>query len=329
MIGIFKQKTPANILILLVFGVLIKLPMFQNQYVPIPGSGDGPLFKGLVQWLQSFISSFPSIFSVSAFALLFLQALMLTHLINKRRLVNVSTYLPGMSYLLITSLFPEWNYFSSALFVNTALIFVLSVLMSTYNVQKAGGMIFNIGLILGIANFFFTSSFAFIVWILIALAIMRPFRINEWLLCLLGITTPYYFYGFYLFLTDQWSWNHFIPLFQIKAPELKQTVWEAGSVFLVAVPFLAGGYHVQDNLRRMLVQVRKGWSLVLLFLLTAIFIPFLDANSNFENWIVAAVPFASFHASAYLYSKSKWIPLILFWFTIAFILTYQYYGPRW
>jgi hypothetical protein len=31
------------------------------------------------------------------------------------------------------------------------------------------------------------------------------------------------------------------------------------------VPFLTGGYFIQDNLRRMLIQIRKGWSLILLY----------------------------------------------------------------
>ena len=57
------------------------------------------------------------------------------------------------------------------------------------------------GLALGISGFLFFPSITFIIWILLALMIMRPFRLNEWLLCLLGITTPFYFYAIYLFLT--------------------------------------------------------------------------------------------------------------------------------
>lgn len=329
MIGIFKQKTPANILILLVFGILIKFPMFRHYYIPISEVSDGPLFIRILEWLQPYGKSSPAIYSFLAFALLFIQAIYLNQFINNRRLTNSSTYLPGMSYMLITSLFPEWNYFSAALLINTILLFVLSGLFRIYNQQNAKGTIFNIGLALGISSFLFLSSLAFVIWVLLALAIMRPFRLNEWLLCLLGIITPYYFYGVYLFFTNQWNWNNLIPYLSVSIPDVKQSAWVAGSTFLITIPFLIGGYYVQENLRRMLIQVRKGWSLLLLYLLTAMIVPFVNSNYNFENWILAAIPFAAFHASAYLYSKSKWFPLVLFWITVAFVITYQYYGPGW
>ncbi|MBK8608235.1 MAG: hypothetical protein IPN82_15990 [Chitinophagaceae bacterium] len=108
-------------------------------------------------------------------------------------MTNKDTYFPGMAYLLITSLFPEWNYFSAPLIVNTILLFVLSGLFNAYNQQNAKGSIFNIGLALGISTFFFFPSITFIVWILFSMAIMRPFRLNEWVLCLVGLTTPFYF----------------------------------------------------------------------------------------------------------------------------------------
>jgi len=158
---------------------------------------------------------------------------------------------------------------------------------------------------------------------------MRPFRLNEWVLCIIGITTPFYFYAIYLFFNGQWSWHEIWPQFTINIPEVKQSAWLAGSAFLITIPFLAGGYYVQDNLRRMLIQVRKGWSLLLLFLLGAIFIPFVNSSDTFENWVMAAIPFAAFHACTYLYSTLRIVPLILFWASVVFILAYQYAGPGW
>jgi hypothetical protein len=90
-----------------------------------------------------------------------------------------------------------------------------------------------------------------------------------------------------------------------------------------------GGYYVQDNLRRMLIQVRKGWSLLLLYLLGAIFVPFVNNSSTLENWVMVAIPFAAFHACTYLYSNLKIIPVLIFWLTVAFVVGYQYYGPHW
>ena len=53
--------------------------------------------------------------SVVAFFLLYVQALLINYLVNEHRMTSRQTFLPAMAYLLITSLFPEWNYFQRRL----------------------------------------------------------------------------------------------------------------------------------------------------------------------------------------------------------------------
>ena len=244
MIGIFKQKSPANVFLLLVFGVLIKLPMFLYPHVPVVKPEDGLFYKGILDFLKPVAVNNPSIFPSIVFLLLFLQSVILTRFINAQRLMSKSTFLPGMAFLLITSLFPEWNYFSAPLIVNSILLLLLTSLFRIYNQPAAKGAIFNIGLALGISAFIFFPSITYIIWILLALAIMRPFRLNEWLICITGVATPYYFFAVYLIVTDQWNWNNLMPYFTISLPRIQQTLWLAGSTFLLAAPFLIGGYYV-------------------------------------------------------------------------------------
>jgi hypothetical protein len=328
-IGVFKQKNPANILLLLAFGILIKLPIFMHPHVPVSRPADGILFNGILRFLEPSGQKWPALYPLLSFSLLFVQAIILTQFINNQRMMNRPNYLAGMAYLLITSLLPEWNYFSAPLLINSILLLVLSGLFRIYNQPNAKGTIFNIGLALGVAGFLFVSSLTFIVWILFALAIMRPFRLNEWLLCLLGITTPFYFYAIYIFFVDKWSWDAFLPHISVGVPSMDQSAWLAAAVFLLMVPFLIGGYYVQDNLRRMLINVRKGWSLLLLYLLAALLVPFVNTSETFENWVMAMVPMAAFHACTYFYATWRPLAHIIFWITAAFIIAYQYNGPGW
>jgi len=300
-----------------------------EPHAPIVRPSDGILFEAIINFFAGIAKSSPLFYPVLTFALLFLQAIMITRFINNQRMMTKPNYLAGLSYLLITSLLPEWNYFSAPLLCNTILLFILSGLFNIYNKPNARGTIFNIGLALGIASFLFISSLTFIIWILLALMVMRPFRINEWLICILGITTPFYFYAIYIVINGNFGWQEFMPQITLGFPSLKQSAWLAGSVFLIMVPFLAGGYYVQENLRRMLINIRKGWSLLLLYLLTALLLPFVNSSDTFENWIMAMVPMAAFHGFAYLHSKWRIFPLLLFWLTIVFIVAYQYYGPGW
>ncbi len=329
MIGIFKQKTPANILLLLFFGLFLKLPMFLHPHITAIQQKDGILFHSILKFLEPAGKSTPIIYPALAFILLFTQAMSLTRLINDHRMISRTNYLPAMAYLLITSFFAEWNYFSAPLLINTILIFVLGWLLKIYNHPRAKAIVFNIGLAIGISSFIFFPALTFVIWIFFALMIMRPFRINEWLLCLLGITTPYYFYGIYLFFTGQLKIGNIVPYLTVRLPSLQQSIWLAVSALLLMIPFLIGGYFVQDNLRRMLIQVRKGWSIILIYLLVAFFVPFVNTTNTFENWVMAAAPFAAFHACTYFYPPRKLFPLILFWASVGFVLFYQYYTGGW
>lgn len=329
MISIFKQKNPANLLLLLVAGILIKMPMFLEPHGAMVRPEDGILFEGIINLFAATAKSTPIFYPLLTFVLLFTQAIMLTRFVNAQRMMSKPTYLPGLAYMLITSLFPEWNYFSGPLLCNTILLFILSALFGMYNKPNARGTIYNVGLALGVSGFLFISSLTFIIWILLAMAVMRPFRINEWLICLLGITTPFYFYAIYTVVDGSWSWDEFVPRITLGYPSMKQSAWLSGSAFLIMIPFLSGGYYVQQNLRRMLINIRKGWSLLLLYLFAALLLPFVNTSDTFENWIMAMVPMAAFHGYSYFYSGWKVFPLIVFWLTVAFIVGYQYSGPGW
>jgi hypothetical protein len=103
----------------------------------------------------------------------------------------------------------------------------------------------------------------------------------------------------------------------------------ASSVVLLGVPFLMGGYFIQTHLRKMLIQARKNWSILLLFLLLALFVPFINSVNSLHNWVMVAAPFAAFHSCAYLYPQKRIIPSFLFFLTVAFILFQQYGTDVW
>lgn len=329
MIGIFKQKTPANILLLLFFGIAIKLPMFLYPHIPAAEANESPAFQTILHFLNPYGRSYPQLYPVLAFLLLYLQSVLLSRAINNRRMTSQPGYLPGMSYMLITSLFPQWNYFSPCLIVSTFYLYILAGIFKIYNQPNVRGTMFNSGLAAGFSIFLFPASVAFIVWIFLALAIMRPFRLYEWIIFLIGITTPYYFYGAWLFLTDHWDWQKLMPRISLHLPDVEQSPSLAAATTLIVIPFLMGGYYVQDNLRRMLIQVRKGWSLFLLYLLIVLLAPFMTGNDAFENWVLAAIPLAAFHACTYLYASFRIIPVLIFCITLAFIFFYQYYLHGW
>lgn len=330
-IGLFKQKTPANIIFLFVMGIFIKLPIFTNPVpAPQPGENAAILYREILEFLKGLGENDDFLFAFATYLVLFTQALQLNSLINKNRMMQRVNFLPATAYLVITSLIPEWNHFSAPLLVNTLVLLIFYSLFKISNQYSIKGTVFNIGIAIGISSFIFFPAIILFVWLIFALLVMRSVKINEWLICLLGVTAPYYFYAAYLFFSDSWSWDHLFQPITIAMPAPGKSLWLAIGTLLLVIPFLIGGYFVQENLRKMLIQVRKNWSLMLIYLLFALFIPFLNNTAQgFENWILIIVPFAAFHACTYLYPPQRWIPVVVFWLSIAFIFIYQYGGNGW
>lgn len=328
MIGVFKQKSPANIVLLLIFGLLIKLPLFLYPKEVVATDNDGKLYHAFVQYING-AGNGALLASVLAFVLLFVQAIMINYLVNEYRMTTRQTFLPAMAYMLITSLLPEWSLLSAALVSNLFIILIFTSLFSLYNLEAANGKIFNLGLLAGLTSFIFFPSLLFLVAIILGLMILRAFRLNEFFLLLMGAATPYYFYATYLFLTDRFVPDQFFPRVFLQVPDVQRSLWLVGSTLFLAIPFLIGGFFIQAQLRKMLIQARKNWSILLLFLLLAFGVPFINSTESFHTWVLTAAPFAAFHASAYLYPQRKWLPLMLFFAMVMFILSQQFGTTAW
>jgi hypothetical protein len=327
-IALFKQKSPANVAVLFIFGLLIKIPLFLYPETVQATAAEGAFYNYLVSLLgvsgtHTFTNGF------IAFLLLYAQALMLNHQVNEYRMTTHQTFLPAMGYIMITSLVPEWNYLSPQLVAATLIIWAFGKLFRLYNQQAAKGIVYNIGLIVGISSFIFFPSAAFLISIWLGMAILKPFRLNELVLLLVGALTPYYFYAVYLFLVDKLTLNRFLPDIYAGLPDLQMSVWLIIAAALLVIPFFIGSFYIQAHLRRMVIQVRKNWSVFFVYLLLAIAVPFINADSRLHNWLFMAAPIATFHSSAYLYPKKRWISLVLFFATLVFILVQQYATPSW
>lgn len=312
MTGIFKANNPYNNFLLLLYGLLLKLPMFIRPHVPQPQQLDGFMYRAFLQWLKPLAENFHVIYSVIAFLFLFIQALSLNNLVNSQRLMQKPNYLTGMCYILFTSLFSDWYHLSSPLIVNTLLIWVLSKLCNLHSNNSPKSSLFNIGIITGIATFFYFPSIAFVLLIIVGLGITRPFRLPEWLMALLGILTPYYFLAAWVFFTESWRGYHF-PGFAVTVPRFYQSTWAYTAVFIVSFTILVGIYFIQLNMRKQLLQARKSWNLIFLYLIVAVFVPFLNASQSFDYWILTAVPIATITGAAFLYPEKKWFPVSVHW----------------
>lgn len=323
MTGIFKANNPNNNFLLFVYGLLLKLPLFLYPQLPKLQSSDGILYKSFANWMISSFGKAPVVFSLISFILLFLQAVSFNKLVNDHRMLQKPNYLTGMSYLLVTSLFSEWFALSAALMANTILIWVWSKLSTLHNNTSAKSTIYNIGLVIGLAAFFYQPAIVFVLLFMVGMAITRAFRLNEWLIGLMGILTSFYFFGAWLFLSDRWKTYKF-PQINVSLPAFHETRWALAALVLALLTMLLGIFFIQGNLRRQVVQTRKSWQLIYLYLLVAAFIPFLNTDS-FNSWILVAVPSSLIIAAAFFYPDKKWFPALVHWGMVGLSVAIAYF----
>jgi hypothetical protein len=323
-IGIFKQKASANVLILFVYALVLKFSLFLHPFPPVLHTEDNYLYRLVLNILNSLFGHSALPYSILSFIILFAQATLLNSICNYHKMLPRANYLPGMCYILITSLLPDWGHFSAPLLVNSILIWCWYRMVALYNSHSPISSIFNIGVFLGFATLLYIPAIAFLLLLFFALLIMRPFRIQEWFVGFIGFTSPYYFLILILYFTHQLQWKNLVPHISFTFPAFPVSVWIVAAMSLLVLPFIIGGIFVQNNLNKMLIHVRKSWSLLLAFLVTGIFVIIINKAGSYENWIVTAMPFAVFHSAAYYYPQNKFLAGVLHWlcFSVAIVINY-------
>lgn len=325
MVGIFKQKSPVNSLLLLVYALVLKFPILLKPAGPLRQQEDHYLYVLLMRFLLPL--EIPLLlYTIISFFILVFQASLLNRIFSELKMLPKPNFLPGMAFLLLTSLFSEWNYFSAPLLINGLLIYTFYRIVNLYNTANPLGGVFTIGLMVGLVSLLYQPAILFVIMIPFSLFIMRPFRIREWLISFLGLTTPYYFLALEPVFTNRWNWKYLMPHITIDFPAMPSSIFTTLSIILLVLPFIIGGYYVQNNLNKMLIQTRKGWSVLLLFLIVASLIILVNGGVNYVNWIFCIMPLSAFHAAAYYYPDKARFPSILHWVIFGYTIYLAYWA---
>lgn len=324
MIGIFKQKSSVNALLLLLYGLVLKFPIFLHPVTPSQNDGNSYIYYLILGLLKQVAEDAPIVYSILAFLLVFTQATLLNRIVNSIKLFPKPNYLVGMSFLLVTSLMKEWPYFSSTLLINSLMIWTWYRMIGLYNNPNPKTSIFNVSVLVGLMPLIYSPTIAFLLLLFLSLIITRPPRLAEWLVAVMGILTPYYFLFTILYLTTKLDFSKIISSVDFYLPKIPDSIWITAGIILLMLPFLLGGYYVQRHLNKMLIHIRKAWTLFFLFLLVALLIILISPGDDYLHWMLVAIPITAFHGAAYFYLNSRWLALALHWISFIYIILLNY-----
>jgi len=311
-----------NSLVVLVLLLLLSLGVHAHFFVipPMLSTGDDGMLSTL---LRRFLSHTPAWALIWIYhGLILLQAIQLNLLLNNLKMLHTNAFTTAMAYILFTGFFPEWSVLSPALIANSLVMLVFTMLTKLYNHGSPKSLLFNTGLLISLAVMAYHPTAIMVLVVLFALAVVRPFRPAEWVVLLMGIILPYYFLGSALFLTNQLeAINDYLPDIGFFLEVVKGAdEWYWGAVALFCLIVLNGFYHWQWQNARMVIQIRKSWSVLIVMLILLLPVPLIFNGADIHAAILLLVPAAAFASCGFLYPKRLLIPNLLFWLAVVIIV---------
>ena len=247
-------------------------------------------------------------------AIIIIEALRLNFLFTDHRMYSKQNYLAAMVYILLSGIFTEWTAITPALLDNILVIWLFAKTVRLYSSPNPKTLLFNIGLIIGISILLYHPSALLILVAFFALMVVRPFIITEWLVLLMGVICPFYFLASWLYLNDQIkSFGNYIPEWGLNLPLTHVTVPFFVTVGLIIIILIIGLFSWQHENRRLLIQVRKNWVVLLVMLLVMLPIPFINKKVGMESLFLWVVPASPFIAKGFLAPKKNFLPNLIFW----------------
>jgi hypothetical protein len=307
-VSFFRDKSAVAVfwLIIICFGLHIYSLVNPPQIITTPADG---FFYYL---LYPFKNADPYIAALLYVCIIFLLALQLNFVLNVLHMFSKPSYTPALAFILFSALLPAFNVITPALFACNLFIWILYQAGKLYNAPNAKTSIYNLGLLTGLCVILYFPSAPLIIIAIIALAIVRSFRLNEWFVLFFGIITPAYFLTAYLFLTDQFNLlplpQNIFSLIILPVQPLPVII----SLSVAGVATIWGIFSVQNAGSAVLIQVRKSWSVFLVSLVFIIPVVFFITGASPLALLLAAVPAASYTGFAFANSRNIF-PVILFW----------------
>jgi hypothetical protein len=316
-ISFFKEKSTPAVIWLFIVSAGIRAFFWKHSPGIVTWENDGFIYYLLSP--LAFLSGIALTF-LYHFIVVF-QALRLNYILNDMRMFPKPAFTTALAYITLTALLPAWNNITSALLVNSVLIWLLYLIIKLHNTHEPKTLVYNIGLVTGIAILLYFPACPLVLVVFFALASIRPFRPNEWVILLIGILTPFYFLAGWLFLNDRlhlvFQQLEIFRFHIIRSPNILFTII---TLTAAGIAIIIGIFMWQANIGRMAIQVRKNWSILFVMLILSLPTVYFMDTAWPHALLLAAVPAAPFVSNTFLYPKRNLGPALIFWLLVALVM---------
>lgn len=325
LIGFIKQNRAVSIVVLPIAMVLLWAYGFANPVVPETGHAT-PLYSLIISWIKSI----PFLITFLSFLLIFCEALLINFIIEKNEVIDTTTYLPALTYIVLMSLQPEMFSLHPIVIANLFILLSVNKLMQSYRKETAYSEVFDTGFFISLACLFYTPSIVFILLLWFGLIILRPFIWREWIISLFGILLPWCYFIFILFWNDKFNFTEFDTMFHtfvIPDKTLSGIRFSFSDYFQIAVllasAFFTTGRFLRDY-NKGTVRLRSNLLLLVYFLIFSVISIVFAPEYSIACLSFLSIPFSVLFSSYLLFAKKTWIAETLFMLLIISVFINQF-----
>ncbi len=276
--------------------------------------------------ISNFIGENTYLQVILGFILIAIQVVLLIRLNVKYILIENRSFLPAFIFILLTGCFFQMQRQHPALWANIFILFAIDRLFLTYRRENTFSEVFDVSFLLSIGSLFYFNTIWFVIVFWIAFMIVKPFKIAEWFISIMGLIIPYIFVSSYYYLFDK------LPVFSelIKNNIISfhnktlyfNTYYYVFFMFLLFMILLSFFYFIQGiNIKK--VAIRRYYTVLILFICSCTTLFIAIRSTAQELFIFAGLPI-SFMLSFFLISlKRKWLKEAYIVIFIALIILVQ------
>lgn len=324
MIKFFRQSYAVQYVILAMMAVAFWVPSFIAGKVPVGlDSPATPLFNGIEHLLR--FSPYAKL--AFAFLLMLVEALLFNAILVENQIVGKVSTMGGFVFILLMNLTrTQVNFYPFAV----AMVFILLVLRELYNTYTAPkpelGLL-KAGIFIALASMCYFPSIILILWVLVALPILKKGSLRLELIPITGCLFTYflYFSGVYLFsdfltmIEGYGDWFAELEL-SVEGFNLKSIILLSFIIISAILLYLGGG---NANFEKT-VAVRSKMTVSVLLAVLSVVLLFLGGNILLNGLIFMAMAIIIAYEFSYM-GNTAWAELFLTVFLLAVFANHYYF----
>ncbi|WP_164126341.1 DUF6427 family protein [Sphingobacterium luzhongxinii] len=320
-----RKFTPVNILSVSIIGAFLCLGAFLHLPEELHPVFLEPAANNLFG-IEIGLGLVPVSNVLLTLALTLLQAFLLNRVVNHFNFLGKPNFLTALLFMTLVSLFLPFLVLSPTLICNFITIWMMSKLFNIYKQADVKGLMFDLGMIVGLGSLIYFPFIVMFLLLWIALIIFRPFIWREWVTPLLGFSIIYFLLGVIYYLFDRF--DEFKAIFSPFTNPLPNTLHVDYHDYLVVAPIIIGLifflFVLRDQYFKSIVHIRKSFQLLFYMLLLIVGSFYLNEKININHFLLCAPPLAIYLAYYFSFAKNKWIYESLYLIIIATILYFQF-----